>query len=372
MANTHDLVVLGGGPGGSTLASFVAMKGHRVLLLEEAKFPRHQIGESLLPATIHGICAMLGLSQEIAEAGFPRKRGGTFRWGKSPEPWTFAFTKNPADPFGFAYQVERDRFDEMLLRNAGRVLTRGQLIDRVWGSDYVGDGKTLLSLLICHCALRNGRKPLLSIPSHVFQQLWNTDIRFARMKSIFDSPVLTIAKKTRKERYYTVTSGKRAIYITTHSLLSQPDCHEWLNMLAPDCIVIDEAHNFANARAARTRRLTQAIKRVLIVFQASRTDGVFHHQHLELAGWRGRAKRALLPFAHGIHRFLGNAAMATGGLPGRKDAGLDPGLHRRAALVFHLTRLPARRQCRSRYATCRRTASARPTGRAKLRSAPGQ
>lgn len=122
MTNTteYDVIVVGGGPGGSTLASFVAMKGHRVLLLEEAKFPRHQIGESLLPATVHGICAMLGLSQEIAEAGFPRKRGGTFRWGKSQEPWTFAFTKNPADPYGFAYQVERDRFDEMLLRNAAR------------------------------------------------------------------------------------------------------------------------------------------------------------------------------------------------------------------------------------------------------------
>lgn len=115
-----DLVVLGGGPGGSTLASFVAMKGHRVLLLEEEKFPRHQIGESLLPATIHGICGMLGLSKEIAEAGFPLKRGGTFRWGKSPDPWTFAFTKDPSDPYGYAYQVERDRFDEMLLRNAAR------------------------------------------------------------------------------------------------------------------------------------------------------------------------------------------------------------------------------------------------------------
>ena len=115
-----DVIVLGGGPGGSALASFVAMKGHRVLLLEEAKFPRHQIGESLLPATIHGICAMLGLSQEIAEAGFPRKRGGTFRWGRSQEPWTFAFTKDPTDPYGYAYQVERDRFDEMLLRNAAR------------------------------------------------------------------------------------------------------------------------------------------------------------------------------------------------------------------------------------------------------------
>jgi two-component system, OmpR family, response regulator RegX3 len=32
---------------------------------------------------------------------------------------------------------------EMLLRNAGRVLTRGQLIDRIWGADYVGDTKTL-------------------------------------------------------------------------------------------------------------------------------------------------------------------------------------------------------------------------------------
>jgi two-component system, OmpR family, response regulator RegX3 len=32
---------------------------------------------------------------------------------------------------------------ELLLRNSGRVLTRGMLIDRVWGSDYVGDGKTL-------------------------------------------------------------------------------------------------------------------------------------------------------------------------------------------------------------------------------------
>jgi two-component system response regulator RegX3 len=32
---------------------------------------------------------------------------------------------------------------ELLLRNAGRVLTRGQLIDRVWGADYVGDTKTL-------------------------------------------------------------------------------------------------------------------------------------------------------------------------------------------------------------------------------------
>ena len=36
-----------------------------------------------------------------------------------------------------------DSYGLMLLRNAGRVLTRGQLIDEIWGSDYVGDTKTL-------------------------------------------------------------------------------------------------------------------------------------------------------------------------------------------------------------------------------------
>jgi FAD-dependent halogenase len=119
-AETFDVIVIGGGPGGSTAASFVAMQGHRVLLLERDTFPRHQIGESLLPSTIHGICAMLGMTDEIAKAGFPKKRGGTFRWGKSPKPWTFAFAKDTNAPGGFAYQVERARFDKMLLDNSRR------------------------------------------------------------------------------------------------------------------------------------------------------------------------------------------------------------------------------------------------------------
>jgi halogenation protein CepH len=114
----YDLIVVGGGPAGSTLASFTAMAGHRVLLLERETFPRHQIGESLLPATVHGICRMLGVLDEIERQGFPRKNGGTFRWGTSPEPWTFHFVRNPNDPYGYAYQVERAKFDKILLDNA--------------------------------------------------------------------------------------------------------------------------------------------------------------------------------------------------------------------------------------------------------------
>lgn len=118
-----DVVVAGGGPGGSTLAAMVALRGHRVLIVEKELFPRYQIGESLLPSTVHGICRLIGAADAVARAGFVRKRGGTFKWGSSPEPWTFSFaisSKMPG-PTSFAYQVERMKFDNILLENAKRV-----------------------------------------------------------------------------------------------------------------------------------------------------------------------------------------------------------------------------------------------------------
>lgn len=115
-----DLVVAGGGPAGSTLAALVAMQGHRVLLLEKETFPRYQIGESLLPSTVHGICRLSGAADEVAAAGFTRKHGGTFKWGTGPDPWTFSFALSPrtVGTTSFAYQVERMKFDQILLDNA--------------------------------------------------------------------------------------------------------------------------------------------------------------------------------------------------------------------------------------------------------------
>ncbi|MFI1996544.1 tryptophan 7-halogenase [Actinoplanes sp. NPDC020271] len=117
-----DVVVVGAGPAGSTLATLVAKQGHRVLLVEKETFPRYQIGESLLPSTVHGICRLLGVTDELAEAGFPKKRGGTFRWGTNDVPWNFAFSVSPkiTGQTSFAYQVERSRFDKILLDNAVR------------------------------------------------------------------------------------------------------------------------------------------------------------------------------------------------------------------------------------------------------------
>jgi FAD-dependent halogenase len=118
-----DVVVVGGGPSGSTVAAVAALRGRRTLVLESELFPRYQIGESLLPSTVHGVCRLIGAADAVANAGFVRKRGGTFKWGSNPDPWTFTFSVSPrmAGPTSFSYHVERMEFDKILLDNASHV-----------------------------------------------------------------------------------------------------------------------------------------------------------------------------------------------------------------------------------------------------------
>ncbi|WLP90905.1 tryptophan 7-halogenase [Gordonia sp. NB41Y] len=119
-AEEADVVVIGGGPGGSTTATLLAKSGRRVIQLEKESFPRYQIGESLLPSTIHGVCKLLGCYEKVRDAGFMHKRGGSFRWGTNPVPWNFLFAISPefAGEGSYAYQVERMKFDKILLDNA--------------------------------------------------------------------------------------------------------------------------------------------------------------------------------------------------------------------------------------------------------------
>ena len=135
-----DVIVIGGGPGGSTLATLVTMAGHNVVLLEKEKFPRYQIGESLLPSTVHGVCRLTGVADELAKAGFIKKRGGTQRWGANPEPWTFAFSVSPkmTGETSHAYQVERSKFDQILLNHARH--TGVDVREQHAVSDVIDDG----------------------------------------------------------------------------------------------------------------------------------------------------------------------------------------------------------------------------------------
>jgi FAD-dependent halogenase len=142
-AEDFDVAVVGGGPGGATLASLVAMQGHRVAVLEKEQFPRWQIGESLLPSTVHGVCRLTGVADQLAAAGFTVKRGGTLRWGANPEPWTFSFavSETMAGQTSFAYQVERSKFDKILLDRARSL--GAEVRERCAVTDVMDDGSRI-------------------------------------------------------------------------------------------------------------------------------------------------------------------------------------------------------------------------------------
>ena len=111
-----DVVVIGGGPGGSTAAAMLARKGWRVLLFEREHFPRHHVGESLLPASLP-VLEELGVLPAVQAAGFLPKWGATMVWGKAEKPWSWYFREtNLNNPH--AYQVWRPVFDQLLLDNS--------------------------------------------------------------------------------------------------------------------------------------------------------------------------------------------------------------------------------------------------------------
>jgi flavin-dependent dehydrogenase len=118
MQAAYDVVVVGGGPAGSTVSTFLARKGYRVVVLEKERFPRMHIGESLIPGGVH-VLHELGLGPALEEAGFLVKLGASTVWGEDRSMWTFYFNEvEPEQNEGFAYQVWRPQFDEMLLNHS--------------------------------------------------------------------------------------------------------------------------------------------------------------------------------------------------------------------------------------------------------------
>jgi flavin-dependent dehydrogenase len=114
-----DVLVIGGGPGGSTAAGLLAEKGYRVVLLEKARHPRFHIGESLLPANLP-IMDRLGVADQVRAIGM-EKWGAEFVSPRDGRHQEFRFARAWNKSLPMAYQVRRSEFDEILIRRAAQM-----------------------------------------------------------------------------------------------------------------------------------------------------------------------------------------------------------------------------------------------------------
>ena len=119
MRQDCDVLILGGGPGGSTLASCLAQRGRHAILLEREKFPRFHIGESLLPCSSE-VFQKIGV-QDRLESRFLRKYGARFLCSTTRRTASYTFAEAFNTRFDHAYQVPRAEFDHILFQHAAQL-----------------------------------------------------------------------------------------------------------------------------------------------------------------------------------------------------------------------------------------------------------
>ena len=130
-----DVTVIGGGPAGSSVASFLAKKGLRCVVLERELFPRPHVGESLVPAATR-VFRELDLLETLDDVGFPKKYGAVWTasansplyshdWdGLEPDYHAavrFEERPQPGVDRNYTYHVDRGKFDLILLKHAARL-----------------------------------------------------------------------------------------------------------------------------------------------------------------------------------------------------------------------------------------------------------
>jgi flavin-dependent dehydrogenase len=117
MLSTCDVIVIGGGPAGSTTATLLAQHGCQVALFERERFPRFHIGESLIPET-YWVLQRLKMLDKMKASGFTKKLSVQFVNANGKLSAPFYFHDNKPHECSQTWQVVRSEFDLMMLRNA--------------------------------------------------------------------------------------------------------------------------------------------------------------------------------------------------------------------------------------------------------------
>ena len=134
MKKSYDVIIIGGGPAGSTLGSYLAKEDISCAIFEKEKFPRPHVGEALVPSSTE-IFNDLGLIKKLEKQHFPKKYGAIWTsekndniyshdWDDVEDSYKMEVEFRPDDDYEFqnyTYHVRRDIFDKILLDNAKEI-----------------------------------------------------------------------------------------------------------------------------------------------------------------------------------------------------------------------------------------------------------
>src|SRR5690348_11945449 len=140
-----DVLIIGGGPGGSAAAMFLLKEGIKPIIIEQEEFPRFHIGESMT-GEAGALLRRLGLEEAMTKSAYPVKHGvrvfGTGSWfipvARRTENWDLELAST--------WQVRRSEFDSMMLKealNRGAVLAPGTAIKALKSEDGGVRGVTI-------------------------------------------------------------------------------------------------------------------------------------------------------------------------------------------------------------------------------------
>jgi len=224
MAEFFDVVIVGGGPAGSTAGTLLAKHGWNVAIFEKERFPRFKIGESLLPGSIRTFERM-GVKEKIDKADVIVKHGGKIVSACGTRSNRFLFCDVFRCKYPTAYHVERSMFDQLLLDHAaesGCLVSQGVAVtDAAFDNDGVAvqtsNGSFRAKYLI-DCSGRNGLIAARSKLRRTYPQLRKFAL-FAHFEDVDREPGIdgTLIKMVRgKDRWIwmiPITAKKTSIGI---------------------------------------------------------------------------------------------------------------------------------------------------------------
>jgi flavin-dependent dehydrogenase len=207
--NTYDVLVIGGGPAGSTAATVLSQYGRKVALLEKEEFPRYHVGESMIPYTYFPL-KRIGMISKLQKHPFVQKNSVQFANINGRDSQPFYFAEHMNHPASQTWQAERSQLDQLLLDNAkekGVAIVQGVKVDHILQTEDIISGVLTVNKnsqsseyyapVIIDATGRNGlasKRFNWSIPDPVLKKvaIWNY-FKNAKRDSGIDEGATTIA-----------------------------------------------------------------------------------------------------------------------------------------------------------------------------------